>query len=92
MVIHEKDSEIRRLKALWSPNEACETEMADTLGSLEDVPHAAKLLNAPELGQGKSGARFGISAENRISSFTNVEKEVLAVCTNNLAIAIKKVI
>ena len=68
MVIQEKDTEIRRLKALWTPNEAREAESEDSLGPLVDVPRATKLLNAPELGLGKSGARFGISAENRMSS------------------------
>ena len=80
MVIQEKDAEIRRLRALLSVNEASEAE--DDLGPLKEVPHATKLLNAPELGQGKSGARFGISAENRISSSTSIKKVAMMIFMN----------
>ena len=75
-VIIEKEAEIRRLKALWSPTEECTGESLDGLGPLDEVPHATKVLNAPELGKGKAHARYGISAENRISVSTALVKVV----------------
>ena len=71
MVIQEKDHEIRRLKALWSPNHEEHVDESD-----EKNRRATKLLNAPELGQGKQQARFGISAEIRSSLSRSLIKTV----------------
>ena len=67
MVIKEKDSEIRRLKALWTPNELLQVDVVDA-AMVTEISRATKLLDAPEFGTEKHSARFGISAENRSSS------------------------
>lgn len=70
-VIQEKDFEIRRLKAIWSPGGNSNLdEPAD------EISRATKLLNAPELSKGKQQARFGISAEIRSSLSRSVIKTV----------------
>ena len=74
-VIREKDSEIRRLKALWSPGKSLPADVVDS-SVFDDIAIASEQLNAPELGSGKPNARFGISAENRTSSSRNLLNKV----------------
>lgn len=70
-VIQEKDFEIRRLKAIWSPGGNSNLDE-----SVDEISRATKLLNAPELSKGKQQARFGISAEIRSSLSRSVIKTV----------------
>lgn len=75
MVIKEKDSEIRRLRALWSPDDSLQVDVVDA-ALVTDLSRATKLLNVPEMNPEKANARFGISAENRSSSMKILRYEV----------------
>ena len=93
-VIREKDTEIRRLKALWSPADL-HNEQLDGVGSLEEVAEATKILNAPEFGSGKHKFRYGISAENLIPDKSTIAmvklQKNLIIHVNLISILIIKV-
>ena len=78
MVIHEKESEIRRLKAMWSPSEALPADVVST-SIISGISNATNLLNTPELGCDEHSARFGISAENRRSSAIDLFENVVCL-------------
>ena len=73
MVIREKDSEIRRLKALWNPADG---KTPDLSSEDELVSRVTKLLNSRNLEPGKKNTRFGISAENRSSKNLNINVKI----------------
>ncbi|CAK8686339.1 unnamed protein product [Clavelina lepadiformis] len=73
MVIREKDSEIRRLKALWNPADG---KTPDLSSEDELVSRVTKLLNSRNLEPGKKNTRFGISAENRSSKNLNINVQL----------------
>ncbi|XP_078494369.1 cGMP-dependent protein kinase 1-like isoform X1 [Ciona intestinalis] len=76
MVIREKDSEIRRLKALWGTS-----DQIDQVDGLDEVNKATKLLNTNDT---SSNTRFGISAENR-SSNKSLHVEAVPKTTTQVA-------
>jgi len=72
-VIREKEGEIRRMRAMWNESvNANIPPISDEDFSNDLISRATKYLTVQELTPENKNARFGISAEDRISKTTPV--------------------